>query len=74
MEKGSREKLVGRESTKGGGVSWIGKAIEVENRGKKRDAGFAKERKREIDSNFFFLHPPRRKDREIRTLVPFPIW
>lgn len=61
-----------------------GKAVEMENRSKKRDAGREKERKRKggrenekgTDRFPFSFFPFLRwqKDREIRSLVPFPIW
>lgn len=61
-----------------GTESRTGKTIEMENRRKKRDASRERERRADRSSHFlsffFFSFPRRQKDREIRNLVPFPIW
>lgn len=84
MEKGSRENFVVREnvevdgrSVEGGGNGIVPeRKVEVENRGKKRDAA-KREGKRSpiVLSRLSFFFPfPRQEDREIRSLVPLPIW
>jgi len=72
-ENARRQKCIG----KGGGGEYSGREVEMESRAKEaKEASIEKREGKKGDRLLpvCFFPSARRKDREIRNLVPFPIW